>query len=483
MLTATALPLRLDRRATTPLGVQIAAQVRGLLTDGVLAAGARLPSVRALAAELGVARAVVEQAYDQLHAEGWTATRRGAGTFVAAVGPRPDAGRRDSAPAGRGRDAAAGPGAAAVAPGRGDSAKAAGVPGARRVSLDTGTPWVDERLRAGWRRAWRDVAAARPPQGYLDAAGLPELRAELAGYVARTRGVVCSPAEVMVTSGTTHALRLLLATLGPGAVAAEDPGYRAAVATVRQSGRRVFDVPVDEDGADTAALDGAPDDLCAIYVTPAHQHPLGHTMSARRRLALLAQARRLEAVVVEDDYDAQFRYDVAPLPALASLDRDRVVHLGTVSKTLQASLRLGWLVGPEPLVARIAADRLAVHDHPSWPQQRALLSMLREGHLDKSVRAARRVYAERGELVAARLARHARLLGPVAGMYATLLLPERVAAAVVADCAAAGLDVPPLGDYARSSGRSGIVVGFGGIADDELAWALDVLSAALARRR
>jgi GntR family transcriptional regulator / MocR family aminotransferase len=457
------LPLRLHRGSPTPLAVQIAGQVRDLVTSAALSTGTRLPSSRALAADLGVARAVVEQAYDQLRAEGWLTTRRGAGTYVAALG-------RPPAPRVPPRQAAEPPATAATG-------------GRRRIVLDTGTPWQDPRLRAGWRRAWRDVAAAPLPAGYPDPAGLPELRAEIAAYVARTRGVLCRPEEVMVTAGTTHAVGLVLSALGSGRLAVEDPGYRAAVATARQSGWRVLDVPVDRDGLDVAHLAACTvDDVRAVYVTPAHQHPLGFTLSAARRVALLAEARRRGAVVLEDDYDSEFRYDVAPVPALTALDRDQSVYLGTASKLLHPALRVGWLVAPPHLVEELAALRAQRHDHPPWPGQRALLTLLGEGHLDKSVRAARRVYAERGALVADRLGRFGALTRPVAGMYATLLLPGPVADAVVAGCAAAGVDVPALAGYSRSSARSGLVVGFGGVTDEELATALDVLEDALERR-
>ena len=441
------------------MSVQVAGQARALITSGGLAAGARLPSSRALAVELSVARTVVEQAYDQLSAEGWLTTRRGAGTFVADTGNLPTSQRRPNRqPSGRRHTN-------------------------QLVRLDTGTPWVDPRQEAGWRRAWRDVATAPMPRGYPDAAGLPALRAEIAGYVARTRGVICDPDQVMVTNGTTHALGLVLSALEPGALAIEDPGYRAAVATAAQAGWRCHDVPVDEDGIDVTALEQAPPDVRAVYVTPAHQHPLGMTLSAPRRVALLAEAGRRGALVFEDDYDSEFRYDVAPLPALAQLGGASVVYAGTASKMLRPGLRIGWMVGDRDLLARIAADRNARHDQPPWPTQRALLSMLRDGHVDKLVRSARRVYAERGRRVTRALEPFGEINGPVAGMYLTLHLPKAVATSVRADCRAAGFDVPSLADYGRTARLAGLVVGFGGVTDSELDRALHVLTASLARHR
>ncbi|MDQ3732976.1 MAG: PLP-dependent aminotransferase family protein, partial [Actinomycetota bacterium] len=350
-----------------------------------------------------------------------------------------------------------------------------------RVRLDTGSPWTDPRLSAGWRRAWREVSAARIPRGYPDPAGLAELRVELARYVARTRGLACGPEEVLVTGGTAHGFGLLLGGLGDGAIAVEDPGYRAAVATAQQAGRAVVDVPLDAEGIDVRALRSSRADIRAVYVTPAHQHPMGITMSAARRIALLAEATRRDAVVVEDDYDSEFRYDVAPLPALAALDRDRVVYLGSASKSVHPGLRLGWLIAGPDRIARIARERAARHDHPPWPVQRALLSMLRDGHLDRLVRSARRVYAERSRLVAAAVGPYGNIGAPPAGMYLTLPLPGRVADSVREHCWRAGFEMPSLAEYSRTSGLTGLVIGFGGVTDAELARSLDVLTTALAR--
>lgn len=438
------LALRLDRGLAASLGTQLADQLRERITSGALAAGDRLPSSRALAADLGVARSVTEQAYAQLVAEGWLEGRHGSGTFVSAATPLVPAVRRQPV-----RDR----------------------PSPALVRLDAGTPWIDPRYTAAWRRAWRDVAHSRPPRGYADPRGLPELREALAERLSRTRGLAVGPDEVLVTAGTTDGLRLLLGALPDGPVAIEDPGYRAAVETVRRSGRAVVDVPA----LTVPDLTG----VVAHYLTPAHQHPLGPTMPAATRVALLAKARRAGAVVVEDDYDSEFRYDVAPVPALAALDRDRVAYLGTASKTVAPSLRLGWLVPPPRLREPIDASRRLSHDTAAWPVQRAFLSLLREGYVDRVVRSARRVYAERAARVAAALGKHAPL-DPIAGMYATVELPERVARRAHQAARRAGFDVPLLADYCRSSGRHGLLLGFGGCTDAELDAALAAISTALA---
>ncbi len=466
-------PLALDRDCGVPLHGQLADQVRALIRSGALAPAARVPSTRALAADVGIARSVVARGYDQLLAEGWLVARHGSGTFVGPVGPAHPPPLRAAQPAQP-------PGAQ---PTDRLTDRLTDRPERPLVRLDTGTPWSDPRQAVGWRRAWREVSVARPPRGYPDPSGEPDLRRALAGYLARTRGIGCDPDEVLVTSGSTHGLALLLSALprAHGTLAVEDPGYRAAVATARQADWQVLDVPVDRAGLDVAALAAHRGGVDAVYVTPAHQHPLGVTMTAARRVALLDEARRRSAVVVEDDYDSEFRYDVAPLPALTSLDRDRVVYLGTASKMLLPGLRVGWLVAPAALVARMAELRADRHDHPGWPVQRALLAMLREGHVDRSVRSARRVYAARAALVVARLAPYARPSAPVAGMYVTLLTSTRVAVAVAAEARDAGYDVPLLADYVRSRDRAGLVVGFGSLTDRQLAEVLDVLASSLHR--
>jgi GntR family transcriptional regulator/MocR family aminotransferase len=464
---AASVALRLDREAAETLPVQLAGQVRDQVIARTLRPGDRLPSSRALAAELSVARAVVEAAFDQLHAEGWVTTRRGAGTFVHDVGLRPGG----SGPVARRDHAGPASGAGAL------------------VSLDTGTPYVDRRMQAGWRRAWREMASSEPPRGYPDPAGLPELRERLAAYLARTRALTCEPANVLVTSGTTHGLSLLLGEVASGrvarrsgaaAVAVEDPGYRAAVAVARSSGFDVVDVPVDDAGLDVDALTAADgSDIAAVYVTPAHQHPTGSTLSATRRVALVAEAARRHAWLVEDDYDSEFRYDVAPLPALASLSPD-VVYLGTAAKSVHPSLRVGWLVGPADLVTELAAQAGERHDHASWPTQRAFAAMLRDGYVDRVVRSARRVYAARGALIRDRLEPLTPVTGAGAGMYVTLPMPAEQARRVRAAAALAGFDLPDLGAYGRTHRRHGVVLGFGGVDDHELDRCLDAIGSALA---
>lgn len=334
------LPVTLDRTSGEPLPAQLAGQVRALVLTGTLGTGDRLPSSRALAADLGVSRAVTEQAYDQLTAEGWLEARRGSGTYVTATrtpttAVAPQMTSRPTRPTPR--------------------------PTGVTSRLDTGTPFFDPRLEPGWRRAWREVSVATPPPGYDDPRGLLELREALAARLGRTRGLELHPDEILVTAGTTDGLRALLPELRPGPVAVEDPGYRAAAETVLTYGREVVDLPVVETVSDLG-------DAVAAYVTPAHQHPLGRVMPAADRLTLLEAARRADAVVIEDDYDSEFRYDVAPVPAMARLDRGRVVYLGTAAKSVVPTLRLGWLVAPPDLHELILRRRTITHAGAAWPR-------------------------------------------------------------------------------------------------------------------
>jgi GntR family transcriptional regulator/MocR family aminotransferase len=440
----TTLPVVLDRTAPGPLGVQLSGAIRELVVAGTLSRGDRLPSSRALAADLGVSRSVTEHAYEQLLAEGWLEARRGSGTYVAAGGAT-----------------------ATTSPRR-----PARTPTRDLVRLDAGTPWIDPRHAAGWRRAWREVSTARPPRGYDDPRGLPELRAALADRIGRTRGLVVDPDEVVVTNGTTDGLRHLLSVLPSGPVALEDPGYRAAVETVRGLSRGVRDLPA---LAPVRDLTG----VVAAYVTPAHQHPLGRVLPAADRVALLDAARIADAVVVEDDYDSEFRYDVAPVPALASLDRHRVAYLGTAAKAVAPSLRLGWLVPPAAHLDAVNARRVVTHEGAPWPVQRAFLALLRDGYVDKVVRTARRVYAERAPRVATALAPYAELAGPLAGMYSTWLLPQADALRAREAGRAAGFEVNLLSDYCRTARLTGLVLGFGGVTDDELDRALAAVTSVL----
>ncbi len=449
------LPLILDRAAGLPLHLQLAEQFRAAIRDGRLQAGHRLPSTRDLAKDLSVSRSVAQAAYDQLHAEGWIEGRTGAGTFVTDVAPLQPAVRGSPAP-------------------KPD-------PSGELLTLRPGIPYIGPTPDPGWRRAWREVSTQSPPPGYDDAAGLPALREALAEHVGRVRGIACGPENLLVTNGTVHGLRLLLAvTRQPGdRIAIEDPGYLNAVVAARDHRLEIVDVPVDEDGLRVSELVDVP----AVYVTPSHQYPLGGRLPVARRNELIRWARRTGAMLIEDDYDSEFRYDVAPLPALAQLDLDRVVHLGTLSKTLSPSLRLGWLVAADTMVDRLATFRAESGDWPGWPMQAALLAMLRDGYIDQAVRRGRRLYADRRIHTCSVLAPYGQIIGQDAGLHITLLLPEYVDdRQVVAAALKAGVVIAPLSEYRRSTpGPPGLVIGYATPSTDDLHKALTLLTQVLDR--
>src|SRR5690242_6723080 len=422
------LPLVVDRGGATPLAVQISAQLQASVTGGVLCAGDRLPSSRDLAATLGVSRTVVTNAYARLFAEGWLEGRHGSGTYVADVTappPPPPALRPSAATAPPAATRAA---AAATAP----RVEAADPPKASPpglIDLQPGISWADGIEPAAWRRAWRQ-AGAHLPSRWPDPHGLPELRAEVAAYLRRSRGLAVTPAHILITQGVSSGLALLAeALLSPGDKAGiEGPGYPTGREVLRRAGAQVVPCRVDAHGILPEELPG---DLRLLYTTPAHQYPLGGRLPVARRQALVGWARATGAVVVEDDYDSEFRYDVGPLPALYSMGPDVIVYLGTTSKMLAPVFGAGWLVAAPDLVERLAALRMSVEGRVPEAVQFALLALLASGDLERHVRRMRLEYARRrsalvdaltGPGVAAAPGTF-RLLGDTAGMHVVLELP------------------------------------------------------------
>ena len=434
------LPISLSRESAVPLTVQLAGRLRDAMLSGALATGERLPSSRGLAAQLGVSRTVVTEAYQQLYAEGWLEGRHGSGTFVA---------RMDEPPG-----AAAAAGAPAPRMARRD------VPGSDVINLTPGHPWVRDYDVAAWKRAWRR-AADLPPGDYPDPYGLPRLRELLAEHLRRARAVAVGPENILVTRGTGNGLDLCAqALLGAGTRAGvEDPGYHVARTVFAGRGAEVVPCPVDEDGV---VVDALPDGLSVLYTTPAHQYPLGGRLPIPRRERLLAWARRTGAMIVEDDYDAEFRYDVAPLPALYGLDPARVVLLGTLSKSLAPDVGVGWLVGTPDLLDRIAAIRRAVSDRTSGPVQQAVATLLEGGDLDRHLRRMRLEYARRRAVVVEVLSPVCRLRGDTAGLHVLAELPPGLAPKVMECAAERGvlLDTAKRHHHGRERVH-GLVIGYG----------------------
>ncbi|HEX5996638.1 MAG TPA: PLP-dependent aminotransferase family protein [Jiangellales bacterium] len=449
------LPVALDRTSRRPLADQLAGQLRDAAVRGYLRVGERLPSTRALARSLAVSRTVTAAAYEQLYAEGWISGQRGSGTYVAAVPPGL---RRHRLPAHLDED--------------GDQPA---------FDLRPGSPWVAGIRTDAWRRAWRvaaDVGADPRPMP----AGTPRFRTAVAEHLLLHRGVLVEPASVLGTGGTTAALgELAHALLRPGdEVAVEEPGYPRAVDTLRSAGVIVRRAPVDREGL---IVDRIPADVRAVYCTPAHQFPLGGRLSAARRVHLIEWARSRQAWVIEDDYDGELRYDVAPLPVLAALDPDVVIYLGTASKILSPTLGVGWLVAP-PAVTRAVIDlRNRTSTRPSVAGQRVLTVFAESGDLARHFRRVRRELAARRELVVRTLtAAGLRVRGDQAGAHVVVPLANlAVERAVVRAAQEAGLAVDGLERcFNGPAHRHGLTVGYAAPTDQRrLSDALDVLAGRL----
>ncbi|GAA2456380.1 PLP-dependent aminotransferase family protein [Actinomadura vinacea] len=419
---------------------QLAGQLRSAMREGRLRAGERLPSSRALAGLIEVSRTVVMEAYGQLYAEGWLEGRHGSGTFVAdinAVEPPVSLVHEEGA-ALEERD------------------------GAGVIDLRPGVAWVGALNTPAWRRAWR-FAASVPPAQRPEPFGLPGLRVVLSDYVRRSRGVACTPERLLVTRGATNGLDLLAAAVlrAGDRVGVEEPGYAKARQVLKARGMELVPCPVDEHGL---VVDELPDDLRLVYTTPSHQYPLGGVLPVPRRQALLAWARRTGALVAEDDYDGEFRYDVAPLPALYGLDPDVVVYLGTSAKILTADMGVGWLVSRPDLVEAVANRREELNDRTATGPQEALRVLLERGDLDRYVRRMRAEYARRRAAVTQTLD-GLPLRGDTAGLHLVVELPEAVAGRVVRAAAQRGVLLDDLERHHASTRRvSGLVIGYGAAA-------------------
>jgi len=388
-------------RGDGPLHRQVERSLRGAIRSGRLVGGTPLPSTRALARELSVSRGVVFEAYAQLAAEGYLEARQGAATRVAAR----------AAPAARARPSK----------GLGAPAEYDLLPGRPDLSLFPRGAWL-----AAWRRALREV----PDRllGYPDPLGTVELRDALSAYLGRARAVAPDPQRTVVTAGVTQGLVLVcrvLRDLGHTTIAVEDPGFHLHRWTLRRAGLDPVGVPVDGEGLSTEAL--AASGARAVVCTPAHQMPTGAVMSPRRRADLLAWAHAVDGVVVEDDYDAEYRFDREPVGALQGVDPERVVYAGSASKALANALRLGWLVLPSWLARPVAWERVAVDGGGAVIDQVALADLVARGELDRHLRRTRRVYRARRDALVAALARElpdARVTGVAAGLHALVLLPS-----------------------------------------------------------
>ncbi|MFB0620382.1 PLP-dependent aminotransferase family protein [Streptomyces sp. AGS-58] len=441
--------LAVDRTAGRPLRTQLEQALRDAIRTGRVTVGERLPSSRELARTLGLSRGLVQECYAQLLAEGYLVTRPGSATRVAA-----------------GTTATSVP-----APPRTTAARPV-------ADFRCGVPDLRSFPVQDWVRAVREAGATMPTEefDYGDPRGTTALREVLAGYVRRVRAAAADPEHIVICNGYAQGLGLALRTLadaGVRTVAFEDPGSPATVtAAAGAAGLRAVPVPVDEHGIDVRAL--AATDARAVLVTPAHQWPTGVALAPERRLALIEWARHRDAFVLEDDYDAEFRYDREPVGLLQGLEPHRVIAPGTVSKSLAPALRIGWMVCPPGLV-----EPLAEHKHRSdrgapGLDQHALAGFIRSGRFDRHLRRMRATYAARRTALLAALAEHAPELpvtGLAAGFHAVAHLPAGADERHVVTAARARA----VGLYGMSAMRAShaatpaqLVLGFGDVTERDI---------------
>ncbi|MEU0070188.1 PLP-dependent aminotransferase family protein [Streptomyces sp. NPDC006332] len=444
----------------------LTAALREAVRSGRLAPDTRLPPYRSLAADLGVARNTVADAYAELVAEGWLIARQGSGTRVA----------KRAEPLGH-----------TVRVPRQGPARARGP----RHDLRQGTPDASAFPRAAWLTSYRRALQQAPSEvfGPGDPAGRVELREALTEYLSRARGVRTEPGRIVICSGFAHALRLLFGQdrggggdvlRGPLAVEAYGLGFHRTL--LRDAGVRTVPLPLDEHGA---RIDGLRDER-AVLLTPAHQFPTGGPLDPERRAAVVDWARARGAVILEDDYDGEFRYDRKPVGAVQGLDPERVIFIGSVSKSLSPAVRLGWMVLPERYVDDVLAAKGEREAWASVLDQLSLADFLACGSYDRHVRRMRQRYRARRDRLVAALATHAphvEVTGIAAGLHAVLRLPPGTEQSVVKAAAWQGVALDGLAEFRHPdtdmAASDGLVVGYATPAEHAYAAALDALCGTL----
>jgi GntR family transcriptional regulator/MocR family aminotransferase len=445
--------IRLEREPGETLRAALARTLRDAIVTGALRDGVRIPASRALARHLGVSRGVVSDAYAQLEAQGFLVVRARAAPIVAAVPHR--------------------------VPVRHAPARTEPAP---RYDFTPTSPDPTLFPLRRWLAAGQHIGrrASTSTLGYGDPRGERTLREALADHLGRTRGVVADPEQLVIVQGTAQGVDVLLRVLracGASRVAVEDPSHTTQRERIRAHGLELVAQPVDGDGI---VVDGL--DADAALVTPAHQFPTGCVLSGDRRRRLLAWSRARAGLIVEDDYDSEFRYDREGVRSLQGLAPEQVVLLGTVSKTLAPALRLGWLVAPAALADDVHREKRLVDDFSPALDQLTLAELLTRGDYDRHLRRARGVYRARRDRLLAALATHLPELPPegiAAGVHLLLRLPPGVDdAAVARDAAAARIRVPPLSSFRVAAAEpGGLVVGYGLLHEAAVAPATRALAA------
>ena len=447
--------LPLDRDHAEPLRSQLENGLREAIRSGRLRAGERLPSSRELARQLGVSRGLVQECYGQLHAEGYLSARVGAATQVAAIGT-------------------------AVAP----PAPQRSTASVERLIADfrTGVPDLASFPRADWLWAHREScrAAQTAAFDYGDPRGSPVLRDVLAGYLRRVRAAAADPGHIVVCAGFAQGVGIalrVLARAGVQRVAFEDPGYGEGTtrAAAVLAGMQTVPVPVDADGIDVAALGAS--GARAVVLTPAHQWPTGVVLTAQRRHALVQWAVEHDGYLIEDDYDAEFRYDREPVGALQGLAPDRVIALGTVSKSLAPAIRFGWMLCPADLAEPIAEEKRQDDRGSPLLDQLTIATLIQSGRYDRQLRRMRALYAARRQALVTALAQHApevELTGLAAGFHAVAHLPHGAdgadgadETAVIAAARERSVGIYGMSEYRSSRGTTPpqLVLGFGNLSE------------------
>jgi GntR family transcriptional regulator / MocR family aminotransferase len=456
-------PVLLSRKHTLPLQRQLAEQLAGAITSGNLTPGTRLPSSRTLSRTLKVSRTVVVEALSELLADGYLEAKQGSGTFVLGqvtkrVQPQP-------------REVVSEALHRSVLPLAADS------PTAHLLEFRLGRPSTRELNSQQWRRVWRRAGQSLADD-YGDPLGERALRQAMTDYVRRSRGLLCTPDEVMVTTGVVQSVDIIArALLRPkDKVVFEEPGYPLTRQIFQQHGARLEYVNVDDDGLQIESL---PASAVLLYCTPSHQYPLGGRLPIPRRLALLEWATKHGVLILEDDYDSEFRYDAPPLPALASVSRAQVIYLGTFSKVLSPALRVGYVIAPTEVLDHLRPYKLLADYHTSTPLQVALAEFVKAGYLEQHVKKMRRVYAHKRFLIAETLRGvedRAQLVGIEAGLHALLELSDMSANDVVAQALVKGIKVNTLQNYyAGKTLRNGLLLGYGGLSESQLGKGVAIL--------
>jgi GntR family transcriptional regulator / MocR family aminotransferase len=467
-------PIALDSRTTSPLYRQLYDWFRSAVLDGRMRPGQRVPSTRALSAELNISRIPVLNAYEQLLAEGYFETFVGAGTCVAKSIPDdtlspPDGNARKGLHEiveKRGPRRLSRRGTALA---RTPAQPCFSVSGAFRVSQ----PALEHFPIGIWSKLVTRHSR-RPPRStmaYGDAMGYLPFREAIAEYLGAFRGVRCEPSQILVTTGSQQALQLsahiLLDPNDP--VCMEEPGYLGARQAFLAAGVQLIPVPVDQDGMNIEDIIRRGRDARAVYVTPSHQYPMGMTMGATRRMLLLNWAARSGAWIIEDDYDSEYRFGSRPIASLQGLDTDgRVIYIGTFSKVLFPALRLGYVVVPKDLVPAFSAARDASDIFSSTLYQAVLTDFIREGHFARHIRRMRMLYMDRRRTLVSSIQIHmadmVEVIGAEAGMHLVALLPPGIDDVAVSSRAAEqGVSTMPLSTcHLKSPKRGGLILGYGG---------------------